>query len=85
MTAKAAQLARSAWPLLQGTLAATLAWVIAKHLFNHHEPFFAPIAAVVALNAAPGSAASTRCGCCSAWSWGSWRASSVSPPSEGAT
>jgi fusaric acid resistance family protein len=55
MTAKAAQLARSkAWPLLQGTLAATLAWVIAKRVFHHHEPFFAPIAAVVALNAAPG-------------------------------
>jgi Fusaric acid resistance protein-like len=54
MRVKAAQLARSAWPLLQGTLAATLAWVIAKHVFHHHEPFFAPIAAVVALNAAPG-------------------------------
>jgi uncharacterized membrane protein YgaE (UPF0421/DUF939 family) len=37
--------------LLQGTAAATLAWVIAKHVVDHHEPFFAPIAAVVALNA----------------------------------
>ena len=43
-----------AWPLLQGTAAATAAWVIAKHLVDHHEPFFAPIAAVVALNASRG-------------------------------
>jgi hypothetical protein len=43
-----------AWPLLQGTAAATAAWVIAKHVFDHHEPFFAPIAAVVALNASRG-------------------------------
>jgi hypothetical protein len=40
--------------LLQGTAAATLAWVIARHVVDHHEPFFAPIAAVVALNAARG-------------------------------
>jgi len=37
--------------LLQGTAAATLAWVIAKDVVGHHQPFFAPIAAVVALNA----------------------------------
>ena len=36
---------------MQGTLAATAAWVIAKHVIGNHEPFFAPIAAVVALNA----------------------------------
>jgi hypothetical protein len=36
--------------LLQGTAAATVAWIIAKHVAHHHEPFFAPIAAVVALN-----------------------------------
>jgi hypothetical protein len=40
-----------AWPVLQGTAAATIAWVIAVHVVKHHEPFFAPIAAVVALNA----------------------------------
>jgi uncharacterized membrane protein YgaE (UPF0421/DUF939 family) len=45
---------RHAWPLLQGTAAATAAWVIAKHLFHHHVPFFAPIAAVVALNTSLG-------------------------------
>jgi hypothetical protein len=43
-----------AWPLLQGTAAATVAWVIAKHVLSHHEPFFAPIAAVVALNTSRG-------------------------------
>jgi hypothetical protein len=48
------RLAADAWPLLQGTAAATIAWVIAKHLGNHPDPFFAPISAVIALNAAPG-------------------------------
>jgi uncharacterized membrane protein YgaE (UPF0421/DUF939 family) len=43
--------ARAAWPLLQGTAAATAAWVIATDVFNHDAPFFAPIAAIVALNA----------------------------------
>lgn len=43
-----------AWLLLQRTIAATIAWAIAKHVFDHHEPFFAPIAAVVALNASLG-------------------------------
>ncbi len=32
------------------TLAATLAWLIATRIMQHHIPFFAPIAAVVALN-----------------------------------
>jgi hypothetical protein len=40
--------------VLQGTLAATAAWVIARHVVGNHEPFFAPIAAVVALNASLG-------------------------------
>jgi hypothetical protein len=43
-----------AWPLLQGTAAATAAWIIANHLVHHHEPFFAPIAAVAALNTVRG-------------------------------
>jgi uncharacterized membrane protein YgaE (UPF0421/DUF939 family) len=37
--------------VVQGTAAATAAWVIANYLIDHHEPFFAPIAAVIALNA----------------------------------
>jgi hypothetical protein len=42
------------WPLLQATGAATLAWVIAKHGLGHEDPFFAPIAAVIALNTSLG-------------------------------
>jgi uncharacterized membrane protein YgaE (UPF0421/DUF939 family) len=44
----------NSWPILQGTGAATVSWVIARHVVNHHQPFFAPIAAVVALNASRG-------------------------------
>ncbi|WP_067473667.1 FUSC family protein [Actinomadura hibisca] len=43
-----------AWPLLQSTAAATVAWVVAGGLIDGHDPFFAPIAAVVALNASGG-------------------------------
>jgi Fusaric acid resistance protein-like len=42
------------WPLLQATAAATVAWVIARYVFNHDQPFFAPIAAVIALNTSLG-------------------------------
>jgi hypothetical protein len=42
------------WLVLQGTVAATAAWVIAEHLVGNPDPFFAPIAAVVALNASLG-------------------------------
>jgi len=48
------RVAEHAWPLLQGTAAATVAWMIALQLGDHAEPFFAPIAAVVALNASRG-------------------------------
>jgi uncharacterized membrane protein YgaE (UPF0421/DUF939 family) len=37
--------------VVQGTAAATAAWLIATRLVDHEEPFFAPIAAVIALNA----------------------------------
>ena len=40
-----------AWPLAQQAVAATLAWMIAAHVVDHRQPFFAPIAAVIALNA----------------------------------
>lgn len=43
-----------AWPIVQSTAAATLAWVIAKRIVEHPDPFFAPIAAVIALNASRG-------------------------------
>ncbi|WP_170177707.1 FUSC family protein [Thermomonospora umbrina] len=43
-----------AWPVLQSTAAATLAWLIATTVIGNAQPFFAPIAAVVALNVARG-------------------------------
>jgi uncharacterized membrane protein YgaE (UPF0421/DUF939 family) len=48
------RVAEDAWPLLQKTAAATLAWVIARYVFDHPQPFFAPVAAVVALNTSLG-------------------------------
>lgn len=41
------------WPL-QATAAATLAWVIAKEGLGHEDPFFASIAAVIALSTSLG-------------------------------
>jgi len=46
--------ADDAWPLLQGTVAATVAWLIARYVLDREEPFFAPIAALIALNTAVG-------------------------------
>jgi hypothetical protein len=40
--------------LVQRTAAATIAWVLARQLGDHPDPFFAPIAAVVSLNTALG-------------------------------
>jgi uncharacterized membrane protein YgaE (UPF0421/DUF939 family) len=48
------RLGAHAWPLLQATAAATAAWVIARYLVDHRQPFFAPVAAVLALNASRG-------------------------------
>ncbi|HEY7293630.1 MAG TPA: FUSC family protein [Dehalococcoidia bacterium] len=48
------QLPPETWLILQGTLAATAAWVIARHVLGNHQPFFAPIAAFVGLNASLG-------------------------------
>jgi uncharacterized membrane protein YgaE (UPF0421/DUF939 family) len=41
-------------PLLQGTLAAATAWVVAHVVLGRPEPFFAPIAAFIALNSSLG-------------------------------
>jgi uncharacterized membrane protein YgaE (UPF0421/DUF939 family) len=43
-----------AWLLLQATAAATAAWAIAKYVLDHEQPFFAPIAALIALNTSLG-------------------------------
>ena len=42
------------WPLAQQTAGAVIAWVIAVLLTGQPDPFFAPIAAVIGLNAAIG-------------------------------
>ena len=50
-TAKMQNAVRAAGPVLQGTAAATVAWALATEVFGHDRPFFAAIAAIVALNA----------------------------------
>ena len=45
-----ARVAGAWWPILQQAIAAALAWWVARHVFEHDDPLFAPIAAVVALN-----------------------------------
>jgi uncharacterized membrane protein YgaE (UPF0421/DUF939 family) len=40
-----------AWPLLQATAAAAVAWAIANQIPPERDPFFAPIAAFIGLNA----------------------------------
>ena len=46
--------AAAAWPILQQTAAAGLAWAVAVAVLDHPSPFFAPIAAVIGLNEVPG-------------------------------
>ncbi|GIJ24472.1 FUSC family protein [Micromonospora lutea] len=43
-----------AWPLAQQSAAAVVAWLIAVHVAGHAEPFFAPVAAAIGLNATQG-------------------------------
>ena len=40
----------SAWAAVQAAFAATLAWFVAHRLLGHPQPFFAPIAAAVAMS-----------------------------------
>jgi uncharacterized membrane protein YgaE (UPF0421/DUF939 family) len=42
---------RAGLPIVQATLAAGLAWLIATEVFGHARPFFAPIAAIICLGA----------------------------------
>ena len=44
------RLRASAWAAVQAALAATLAWFVAHRLLGHPQPFFAPIAAAVAMS-----------------------------------
>jgi uncharacterized membrane protein YgaE (UPF0421/DUF939 family) len=43
------RLRRSMWPTVQSALAAAIAWVLAHDALGHAQPFFAPIAAAIAL------------------------------------
>jgi hypothetical protein len=45
-----ARFSSDVWPLLQSAAAATVAWVIASQLGEDRVPFFAPMAAVIAMN-----------------------------------
>lgn len=45
------RLRATARPILQASLAAPLAWYVARHWFGHEEPIFAPLSALVAIGA----------------------------------
>jgi uncharacterized membrane protein YgaE (UPF0421/DUF939 family) len=45
---------RDVSPIAQQAAAATLAWLLAANVLGHSDPFFAPVAAVVGLNATLG-------------------------------
>jgi uncharacterized membrane protein YgaE (UPF0421/DUF939 family) len=44
-------LRRAALPIAQATLAAGAAWLVARHVLGHPQPYFAPIAAVISVGA----------------------------------
>ncbi|MEV4812668.1 FUSC family protein [Micromonospora avicenniae] len=51
----AAERLRHGWrPVVEATLAATVAWILATRLLGHPEPFFAPAAALIVLGQARG-------------------------------
>jgi hypothetical protein len=41
----------AALPIAQATLAAGAAWLVARHVLDHPQPYFAPIAAVISVGA----------------------------------
>src|SRR5919197_56094 len=48
------RLRASIWPIAQAAVAAGLAWYVTHDLLDHPAPFFAPIAAAIALSATVG-------------------------------
>ena len=52
--ARAERLRDTARAILQATLAATLAWLVATELVGHPQPFFAPVAAMITLGLTQG-------------------------------
>lgn len=51
---RAQRLRDAARPILQATLAATVAWVVATEVVGHSRPFFAPVAAMITLGLTQG-------------------------------
>ncbi len=51
---RAGRLRDTARTILQATLAATLAWVVATEVVGHSQPFFAPVAAMITLGLTQG-------------------------------
>jgi uncharacterized membrane protein YgaE (UPF0421/DUF939 family) len=51
---RAERLRDAARPILQATLAATLAWIAATDIVGHSRPFFAPVAAMITLGLTQG-------------------------------
>lgn len=45
------------WPVLQTACAAAIAWLVATRVLGHASPFFAPVAAIMALGATRGQRA----------------------------
>lgn len=54
MRGRLGRLRSKGWHIGQAAVAAALAWVVAKDLLGHENPFFAPIAAVVCLGTSYG-------------------------------
>src|SRR3954451_25023492 len=52
-----ARVREALWPTVQTAVAATIAWVIATRVCAHSSPFFAPVAAIMALGATRGQRA----------------------------
>jgi uncharacterized membrane protein YgaE (UPF0421/DUF939 family) len=48
------RLLRTGVPIVQCAVAAGLAWMVARHVVGHPQPFFAPVAAVVSLGVSLG-------------------------------
>ncbi|HEY6781553.1 MAG TPA: FUSC family protein [Thermoleophilaceae bacterium] len=49
LRSRRARLIATARPILQTSVATALAWLVAKELVGHPQPFFAPVAAVITL------------------------------------
>ncbi len=52
--ARTDRLREAARPILQATLAATIAWLVATELVGHSQPFFAPVSAMITLGLTQG-------------------------------